>query len=215
MDDIPENPWYYDIVQERAQKCDPLFALAREQSQHTHNNGAKAPYGVLIADHGAGQNRATPPNTKNEGVVSMAAQLTDKQRKRIIADYIEIGSYNATAKVHGVSPNTVKKIVQANANIAEKCEQKREENTRDMLAFMESRRGKAQAVIDLCFEALTDPDRMAVATASQIATVMGIMIDKFAKVAEKPAAVDDGFVEALNGKAGEVWSENEHGDIPL
>ena len=49
----------------------------------------------------------------------MAARLTDKQKKRIIADYVELGSYNATAKAHGVSLNTVKKIVQNNAEIAE------------------------------------------------------------------------------------------------
>lgn len=39
----------------------------------------------------------------------MAARLTDKQKKKIIADYVQLGSYNATAKVNGVSLNTVKK----------------------------------------------------------------------------------------------------------
>lgn len=29
-------------------------------------------------------------------------RLTDKQRKQIIADYVELGSYNATAKRNGV-----------------------------------------------------------------------------------------------------------------
>ena len=39
----------------------------------------------------------------------MAARLTDKQKKKIIADYVELGSYNAVAKIHGVSRQTVKK----------------------------------------------------------------------------------------------------------
>jgi hypothetical protein len=33
----------------------------------------------------------------------MAARLTDKQRKKIIADYVDLGSYNAVAKKHKVS----------------------------------------------------------------------------------------------------------------
>ena len=41
----------------------------------------------------------------------MAARLTDKQKKEIIADYVECGSYNATAKKNGVSVNTDRKSV--------------------------------------------------------------------------------------------------------
>ncbi len=129
----------------------------------------------------------------------MAAQLTDKQRKRIIADYVEIGSYNATAKKHGVAPNTVKKIVQSDVRIAKKCEQKREENTRDMLEYMESRREQAQGVIDLYLSALADPTKLELATLSQIATALGIVVDKFTKTAEvhdKPGIMDK-IVEAV------------------
>lgn len=130
----------------------------------------------------------------------MAAQLTDKQKKRIIADYIEIGSYNATAKKNGVAPNTVKKLVQANAHIAELCEQKREENTRDMLEYMESRKEQAQGVIDIYLAALADPAKIELATLSQIATAFGIVIDKFTKFAEVPSdkpGIMDKIVEAV------------------
>ena len=41
----------------------------------------------------------------------MAARLTDKQKKKIVADYLESGSYRATALHNGVSDNTVKRIV--------------------------------------------------------------------------------------------------------
>lgn len=40
----------------------------------------------------------------------MAARLTDKQKKKIIADYVEMGSFNAAAKANGVSRNTVKRL---------------------------------------------------------------------------------------------------------
>ncbi len=113
----------------------------------------------------------------------VAAQLTDKQKKKIIADYVELGSYNAAAKANGVSPNTVKKIVQGNADIAKKCKQKKEQNTQDMLAFMDSRKDVAQSVIDKYLEALADPEKLEEATLSQIATALGIVVDKFMKTA--------------------------------
>ena len=49
----------------------------------------------------------------------MAARLTDRQKKKIVADYAQLGSCNAVAKLNGCSPNTVKKIVHNNADIAE------------------------------------------------------------------------------------------------
>lgn len=111
----------------------------------------------------------------------MAARLTDKQKKKIVSDYIMLGSYNATSKVNGVSPNTVKKIVNGNADIAEKCEQKREQNTLEMMAFMESRKVDAQNVVDKYLKALANPEKIEEATLSQIATALGIVVDKFTR----------------------------------
>ena len=41
----------------------------------------------------------------------MAARLTDRQKKKIVADYLETESYNATAKINGVSKDTVKRVL--------------------------------------------------------------------------------------------------------
>lgn len=109
----------------------------------------------------------------------MASRLTDKQKKDIIADYVETGSYNATAKKFGVALNTVKKICTQNADIAQKCKQKKEQNTADMLAYMDSRKEQAQGIIDKYLEKLADPEKLESATISQIATAMGIVVDKF------------------------------------
>lgn len=111
----------------------------------------------------------------------MAARLTDNQKKKIISDYVQLGSYNATAKINGVSLNTVKKIVQGNPDIAEMCNQKKEENTAEMLAFMDSRKGEAQNVIDAYLKALANPEKLENASLSQIATALGIVVDKFTK----------------------------------
>lgn len=131
----------------------------------------------------------------------MAARLTDKQKKKIIADYVELRSYNATGKINGVAPNTVKKLVQGNAEIAEMCDQKREENTIEMLEYMDSRKGEAQGIIDLYLKALADPDKLNGATLAQIATALGIIVDKFTKTSEayssdKPGIMDK-IVEAV------------------
>ena len=109
----------------------------------------------------------------------MAARLTDKQKKKIIADYVQLGSYNATAKVNGVSLNTVKKIVQGNADIAEMCNQKKDENTADILAYMDSQKGVVCEIIGKGLAALNDPEKLAEASPAQITTALGTLIDKF------------------------------------
>ena len=109
----------------------------------------------------------------------MAARLTDKQKKKIIADYVQLGSYNATAKVNGVSLNTVKKIVQGNADIAEMCNQKKDENTADILAYMDSQKGVVCEIIGKGLAALNNPEKLAEASPAQITTALGTLIDKF------------------------------------
>lgn len=114
----------------------------------------------------------------------MAARLTDRQKKRIIADYVELGSYNAVAKKYKISATTVKKLVLNDTQCVEKCEQKKEENTKDMLAFMDSRKKEAQNVIDLYLSALNDPEKVKKAPIEKVATVLGIVVDKFTKLPE-------------------------------
>ena len=131
----------------------------------------------------------------------MAARLTDKQKKKIIADYVEQRSYNAVAKKHKVSATTVKNVVLKNVQTVEKCEQKREQNTLEMLEYMDSRKGEAQGIIDLYLKKLADPDKLEGATLAQIATALGIVVDKFTKTSEayssdKPGIMDK-IVEAV------------------
>ena len=105
--------------------------------------------------------------------------LTDKQRKKIIADYLELGTYTATAKQNGVSHHTVKRIVMALPEITDKIQKKSEENTADILAYMESKRNTVCEIIDKALTALNDPEKLATATPAQITTALGTLIDKF------------------------------------
>lgn len=109
----------------------------------------------------------------------MAARLTDKQKKKIIADYVQLGSYNAVSKINGVSATTVKNIVLKNADIVEKCEQKKEQNTADILDYMDRQREDVCKVLGICLGELKKPERYVKTPPPQIATTMAILIDKY------------------------------------
>ena len=127
----------------------------------------------------------------------MAARLTDRQKKKIVADYVELQSYNAVAKIHGCSLNTVKKLVQDNADIAELCNRKKEENTTDVLAYMESQKKVVCEIIGKGLAALNDPEKLAEASPSQITTALGTLIDKWAMVQEKTGTDNSGKVKVI------------------
>lgn len=109
----------------------------------------------------------------------MAERLTDAKKKMIVADYAESGSYKATAKRFGIADNTVRRICNGEPEMSRKVAQKKAENTADMISFMESRKKKAQKVVDDCLDIL--PKKLKEANASQVATTMGIVIDKFTR----------------------------------
>lgn len=129
----------------------------------------------------------------------MAARLTDKQKKKIIADYVQLGSYNATAKMNGVSLNTVKKLVQGNEDIAEMCNQKKEQNTVDILDYMDNQRDDVCKVLGICLNELKNPDRYTKTQPQQIATTMAILIDKYTSFGGRPKdeAEEDGLSRSL------------------
>ena len=112
----------------------------------------------------------------------MAAHLTDKQKKKIIADYVETGSYNAVAKKHGIADTTVKRIVSADPETQKKTEEKKAENTKSILDHMESKRAVVNEIITKGLNVLNDPEKLKEATPSQITTAIGTLIDKFVAV---------------------------------
>lgn len=109
----------------------------------------------------------------------MAARLTARQKGEILVDFVESGSYRATAKKYGVSDKTVKRICDEDSAMSQKVAQKKEKDIANMMEYMESRKKQAQAVLDNCLNALSDSKKIDAAKLSEIATVMGIVIDKF------------------------------------
>lgn len=110
------------------------------------------------------------------------AKLTDRQRKRIIAERADGSSLRELAKKYHVSETTIRRTLKNDPETAQKVAQKKEQNTLDMLAFMDSRKDQAQSVIDSCLTALVNPEKIESASFSQIATALGIVVDKFASI---------------------------------
>lgn len=145
----------------------------------------------------------------------MAAHLTDKQKKKIIADYVECGSYNAVAKKHNISDNTVRKIIKENSETAKKCEDKKEKNTADILAHMEEKKDVVNQIIDTYLVALLDPEKIAKANPSQLTTALGTLIDKFtmAKFQKEESTEDDNLIKVLEANAEEIFKSGDDSDM--
>lgn len=139
----------------------------------------------------------------------MAARLTDRQKKKIIADYVQLNNYCAVAKINNVSATTVKNIVLASADFVEKCEQKKEENTADVLAYMDEHKDLVCSFIGLGLEMLNDPKKLAAANLSQITTAMGTLIDKWLMIGGSPADTvkEDALSKSLKEMAEELESD--------
>ena len=140
----------------------------------------------------------------------MAARLTDKQKKKIIADYLETGSYRATAKINGVADGTVKRIVLDCGDIEQKVANKKEENTADILAYMERKRGVVCEILGKGLDALNSPDKLAEASPAQITTALGTLIDKWAMIGGGPR--DEAEEDDLSRSLRELGEELESDD---
>jgi hypothetical protein len=126
--------------------------------------------------------------------------LSDKQRKKIIADFTNIQNYSEVARMNNVTDTTVKRIVSNNKEILKKIEQKKEENTKDILEYMDSIYDKQKNIIDLSLSALEEklknPDMFT--NVKDIATVYGVIFDKALKYKEIKNKNNEGSSADIN-----------------
>ena len=113
-------------------------------------------------------------------------KLTDKQKKKIIADYVDNGNYSETARINNTTDTTVRTIIKDNKDMAlEKMEQKKQQNTKDILEYMEETKEKRKKVIDLCLEKMEERlNKDELMNIRDIATAYGELEDKSLKVNE-------------------------------
>lgn len=113
-------------------------------------------------------------------------KLTDKKKKLIVADYIDCGNYSEVARKHGVSDTTVRKLVNTDSESLKKIEQKKEENTKDVLEYMDSLNEKKKIIINKLLLAIEDKaDKLdSFTNIKDVASAYGIIIDKEIKLRE-------------------------------
>lgn len=107
------------------------------------------------------------------------AKLTDKQRKKIIADRADGATLRALARKYHVSDTTIRRTLHNNPEVAEKVARKKAENTAAVLAHMDKKQNMVCDLIDLYLDALTREEKLNRASVRDIATALGIVIDKF------------------------------------
>lgn len=143
----------------------------------------------------------------------MGKRLTDKDKKKIIADYIENQNYSETARINNVGVNTVKRLVlsQDNEEMARKSKEKKEENTEDILQYMDSIVKDQKEVIDLALQVLkdklSDPDLFT--NIRDVAIVYGTIFDKALKWKELQVKNGDNNKNDFANSIVEIWKERD------
>lgn len=107
------------------------------------------------------------------------AKLSDKQKKQIVAMFVETQNKSAVARKFGVSVTTVANIVKAETETLKKLEDKKSENIISILSHMDSRKRDVCTLIDELLAEMKKPERAAATSMRDLATTMGIVIDKF------------------------------------
>lgn len=118
-------------------------------------------------------------------VVNVSARLTDKVKKQIIADRVEGLSIRKIAAKYNVSRYAVELAIKSDPAFSQKMTQKKEENTLDMLAYMEGQKGKLQTLLTHIAEAMDDPEKLKRTNPRDLATAYGIIVDKIIAAAPK------------------------------
>ena len=128
------------------------------------------------------------------------AKLTDKQKKKIVADYVETNNYSETARINNVNEKTVRRIVKADTEILEKAEQKKKENTESTLQYMQKQHETKKRILDKLLNAIEEKsDNIDMFTnVKDLATAYGILLDKELKVAEINLKRNTGNNEEIN-----------------
>lgn len=123
--------------------------------------------------------------------MAKAKALSARQKKKIIADYAELGTYAAVAKKRGCSAKTVKRIVEEDPAFFEKCAAAKRQQETDVLEHFAKQGEKITLIVDAYLDALLDREKIAEATPNQLTTAMGTLLDKLQLIRQARATLDE------------------------
>ena len=144
-------------------------------------------------------------------------KLNDKQKKKIIADYIETQNYLQTSKMNDVSVDTVRRLVMDNEEVKNILQRKKEENTLTTLEYMDSQHETKKRILSKLLHGIEvkaeDIDMLT--NVKDLATAYGIIVDKELKWLEMRRGTgnrnDLQKVEELLGKLEQQAGVDIHG----
>jgi len=130
----------------------------------------------------------------------MAKHLTDAKKKQIIADYVECGNYSEVARKHKVSKDTVRRLSNR-TDIVKKAQEKKEQNTKDMLEYLDNKKQDAMEFIDMALASMMEPEKLKKSSVQALATSIGIIIDKFTPTVQTDQSLEklDKVLEKIGG----------------
>lgn len=134
--------------------------------------------------------------------MAQKTKFSDRKKKSIIKDYVESRNASAVARKHGCSEATVRRIVGKNPDVTKKVEEKKEENTRSVLEHMQGQVADICEVMDKLVNAMKNDEAISRATVVQLATALGIVIDKYGAQTEKKEQASGGIIILPQGKEG-------------
>ena len=129
--------------------------------------------------------------------MAQKSKFTDRQKKNIVKMYVECQNYSAVAKKYGCSETTVRRIVGKNPDVLEKVEEEKERNMQTVTEHMQKQTEKVCELLDLLIARMADEDKLDAATVVQLATTLGILVDKYTKNDVKSDEDDGGGVILL------------------
>lgn len=139
-------------------------------------------------------------------------KLTDKQKKKIIADYIENENIRETARINNVDKMTVKRLIDSNydEDLIKKATQKKQENTLSTLEYMDKQHETKKRIIDKLLKSIEikSENTDMFTNVKDLATAYGIILDKELKLLEvKSKKIEN----AQLGKVEELLEKIEKG----
>lgn len=97
----------------------------------------------------------------------------------IVAHRVASGSQAETARAFGISSKTVARVLASRPDLVAAARAKKDVEAATMAEYLEQSRAQAQAFIGKALKALADDEKISKATLVQIATAIGIVIDKW------------------------------------
>ena len=129
----------------------------------------------------------------------MAKRLTDKDKQKIQADYVETGNLRETSRMNNVSVDTVKRIVEKDDEIQQKLAQKKEENIKSTLEYMDEQHETKKRILEKLLKGMeVKAEELDMFTnIKDLATAYGIILDKELKMLELQKSNGDNTVNKI------------------